>query len=104
MSSGSTLTSHADLGGAWDHVQVHVPTMTSATDIYIQTAYDSGSVYGRHLGGAPRTFSVTSSDSIIIGSSVSQMAVDIPNPGQYIKIEFSTATTATSQAFVFVCS
>lgn len=103
MTSGNTLTSNVDLSRAWATVHLYIPTMTSATDIYLKAAYSAAANYVRIHEMAANTASVQS-NSFTIGSAVSQKMIEVPHGFQFMKVEFSTATTATSQQFVFVCS
>lgn len=101
MASGETLTSEVDLGQAFDQVIVGIPTMASGTDVLIQIAGSSGGTY-RNLYHEPSVGSTTPT-KVQINSSVTQAYVPFSVGGsQYIKMELSTAMTATSAQFDIV--
>ena len=105
MTSGSTLTSEVDLGDHYSQAYLEVPTMTSATDIYIQASRTTGGTFRRVIPGAGiRTFTVATAQAFIIGSAVSQHFVEIPAGFRFVKVEHSTACTATAHNYnIVVC-
>ncbi len=101
MASGETLTTYVDLTQAYDRVLLGIPTMASGTDVLVQVAGTSGGTY-RNLYHEPIVSSTTPT-KVQIDSSVTQAFVPLEILGaEYIKIELSTAMTATSAQFEIV--
>jgi hypothetical protein len=100
--SNVTLTSALDLGRAWTNVYLEVPTMTSGCNIYVQAAASATGtfhrVYQRANSGTAQV------NAVQIPSSVTQAMVDIPGGFQHLKVELSTAMTATSVNFKVHCA
>lgn len=97
MSSNTTLTSEVNLTQAYDTVLLGIPTMASGTDVLIQVANTSGGTY-RNLYHEPVVDSTTPT-KIQINSSVTQAYIPLKCGAQYVKVELSTAMTATSVEF-----
>lgn len=98
MASGETLTAEVDLTQAFDRVLVGIPTMASGTDILFKVAAKSGDTY-RQLYHEPVVDSTTPT-KVQINSSVTQAYVPLSILGaRYLKVELSTAMTATSAQF-----
>lgn len=103
LSSGVTLSDQIDLGRGWDNVSLEVPTMTSGTDIYIQAASEDSGTFRRCHHGL--TNSLDNPGAINIDSSVTQCFVPLDAVRlRYLKVELSTAMTATAATFKVVCS
>ena len=102
MNSGLTLTSAVDLGGGYNGYMIGVPTMTSGTDIRVKCSQTEDGTY-RPLYITPNAGSAT---PIVfnIPSSVTNCFVPVENTARYIKIEFTTATTASSHIFEIICN
>ena len=101
MTSGNTLTSEVDLSQSYDKILLGIPTMTSGCDVLIQVAEKSGGTY-RNLYHEPVVDSTTPT-KLQINSSVTQAYVPLHIQGsQYMKVELSTAMTATSVEFDIV--
>lgn len=100
MASDATLSSQIPIGAAYQNFALVIPTMTSGTDVYIQGATTDGGtfrrIYYKATGSAPVACHV--------GSAVSQAFVNLnANLPGYVKIELSTAMTATPATFNIVC-
>lgn len=103
LSSGVTLSDEIDLGRGWDLVSVEIPTMTSGTDVYFQAAATSGGTYRRLHHRL--TASDDSPVAMNVNSSITQAIVPLEFvQSRYLKIELSTAMTATSAQFNVICS
>lgn len=99
--SNVTLTSALDLGRAWQNVYLEVPTMTSGCDIYLKAAATSDGTFRRVY---TKVNSATVANPWYVLSSITQCLVDVPAGFQHIKVELTTAMTATSVNFKVHCS
>lgn len=98
LSSGLTLTSELDLLQSFDRILLGIPTMASATNVLVQVAATSGGTY-RNLYHEPVNGSTTPA-KVSISSAVSQAYVPLEILGsRYMKVELSTAMTATAVEF-----
>jgi hypothetical protein len=98
MASGETLTAEVDLKQAFDRVLIGIPTMASGADVLLQCAAKTGDTY-RNLYHEP-IVSSTTPVKIQVDSSITQAYVPFSVLGaQFIKVELSTAMTATSAQF-----
>jgi hypothetical protein len=105
MASGATLlTTAVDIGEICRIVRLHIPTMTSNTDIYIQGSHD-GTTYRRIYAQIWSTSALLHSP-LKIASGISQAMVELQGAQgyRYLKIEFSTAITATAPTFRVICA
>tara|TARA_R110000796_G_scaffold187266_1_gene304167 strand:- start:1008 stop:1361 length:354 start_codon:yes stop_codon:yes gene_type:complete len=101
MACGVTSTSEVDLEQAFDQILVGIPTMTSGCDVLIKVAGFSGDTY-RNLYHEPKVDSTTPT-KVQINSSVTQAYVPFRVGGcQFVKVELSTAMTATAVEFDIV--
>lgn len=100
VDSGVTLSSALDLTRSFRLASIVVPTMTSGTDLYIQGSDSIGGTYRRIY--MISTASVPAAASI--PSTVTQAVVNMPIGCQFVKIELSTAMTATSAQFKVLIS
>lgn len=101
MASGETTTAEVDMRQAFDRVLLGIPTMASATNVLIKVAAKSGGTY-RQLYHEP-VAATTTPPSVSISSAVTQAYVPLTIMGaQYLKVELSTAMTATSAQFDIV--
>ncbi len=104
MASDTTLSSGIDLARAWNRVYLQIPSMVSGTDICLQGAYSAAASYMRVMANVVNTATIAA-NTFTIQSGFSNRIIPIPVEGiQYIKIEYTTATTATSQIFRIICS
>ncbi|MAH48288.1 hypothetical protein CMI37_20860 [Candidatus Pacearchaeota archaeon] len=103
IASGVTLSSAIDLGRGWPHTQIEIPTMASGTDIYFQCANTLDGTYRGHHHRL--TNSTATPGAMYVDSSVTNCFVHLEFINdRYMKIELSTAMTATSAEFHIVCS
>lgn len=102
VASNVTASSALDLGGAYNRVMLGIPTMTSGTDVCIQ-ASDSESGTFRRIYHEPKVDSTTPT-LVQIASSVTNCFVPLNISAQFVKVEFTTACTASSHNFKFLCS
>lgn len=100
MASGETSTSEVDLGQAFDKVLLGIPTMASGTDVLVKVAPSSGGTY-RNIYHQPAVDSTTPT-KVQIDSSVTQAYVPLDCGAQFVKVELSTAMTATSAQFTIL--
>jgi len=104
MTSGLTLTSEVDLDQAFDHVLLGIPTMASGTDVRVQVAGESGGTY-RNIYLSPQTGGADAQTAVVynIDSGITQAYIPVPVQGcQHMKVELTTAMTATSVEFEIV--
>jgi hypothetical protein len=101
ISSGGTLTSEFDLGGAWGAVYLEIPSMPSGSAFYIQASKASGGTYRRIKHPAINSSTVTVND-FTLPSSATNCMVPIPNGLRYVKVE-TTATMDNGQEFTVLC-
>jgi hypothetical protein len=105
IDSGTTLSSEIDLGGAFDLLSLRIPTMTSGTDVYIQGAGTSGGNFDRIYTAAGDSTGDSTPEAWFVASTTCQAIVPFAKPPtRYIKIELSTAMTASSAIFEVICS
>lgn len=102
MASNTTLTSALNLGGSYRSYALVMPSLTSGTDVRIQVSGTESGTY-RRLYHAP-TAATAAPTVVNIPSSVTNCAVNLPYLAQYVKIEFTTATTASSHQFSVICN
>lgn len=97
MISGATLlTVPVDLGTSYDAYLIGVPSMPSGTDVYIQGSDAVDGTYRRIYFNA----STSTPSAVQIASSVSNAIVPInAKLPQFVKIELSTAATASTYVF-----
>jgi hypothetical protein len=103
MASGVTLSDAIDLGRGYTRLSLSIPTMTSGTDIFIKACETYGGTYKRFRN----RISTGTADpaAMYITSSVTQCFVPLEYVNaRFIKIELSTAMTATAATFSLICS
>ncbi len=101
ITSGVTLSSAIDLGQAWNHVYLQVPTMASG-DLYIKGSPAVGGTFYRVCKDAGNTATVHV--DFKIGSATSQRIVPIPTGGcRFVKVENSSGCTDIVTTFNFIC-
>jgi hypothetical protein len=101
IASNVTLSSGIDLSRGWKNVYLEIPTMTSATDLYLQASSDNSTFRRVFVRANTATAQAT---ALLIKSSVTQCLVDIPAGLRYVKVELSTAMTASTATFKLICS
>ena len=102
IASGATLSSMITIPIPRNQIQLEIPTMASGTDVYIQASND-GSTFRRVYHGP--TISVSNPAALFVNSAVTNCHVDLGVlSNEYIKIELSTAMTATSAQFKILIS
>lgn len=100
MASDVTLSTLVDLGQGWGHYAIEIPTMASGTDIYIQGAVTDGGTFRRcYVWGAASTPEKNIASSVT-NTFLSLRETKLP---RYVKVELSTAMTATPATFKFIC-
>jgi hypothetical protein len=103
MATATTLTSHIDLGKTYQHVYLDVPTMATATAIYIHASEALGGSY-RKLTHAPiNSATAAVNDYEILTAAASNRMIPIPNGHRFLKIEIKTAVSNNATAFNVVC-
>lgn len=103
MTSDVTLSTYIDLKKAYNKISLVVPSMTSGTDIYIKGAPTADGTYMRVYHPPSGASSVAG--AWFIGSAVTNCIVPMNHVHlQFLKVEFSTAMTAASAMFKFICS
>ena len=107
MASGVTLSDAIQLGEYYREVHLLVPTMTSGTDLYILGSC-CGSIFKRVYTRI--VVDLTGINAKVyfapeyIASSITNCIVDLHHPFPYMKIEFTTAMTATAPTFRVICA
>lgn len=102
IASGATLSSAITIPISRNHFHLEVPTMASGTDVYIQASIDGTNF--RRVVYTP-TLTNAAPGPIYLTSAITNcfVNIDILSP-EYLKIELSTAMTATSAVFKVVIS
>lgn len=100
LASNTTLTSALDISRAWRNVYLEIPTMTSGCDIYLQAADSATGTFRRVYS---KVNSATVANPWYILSSITQCLVDVPAGLRHLKVEITTAMTATSVNFKVHC-
>lgn len=103
VASGATLSSAFDLGAVpYNNFVLGVPTMTSSCDLFVQVSYD-GTTFKRQKYTVAS--GVVAPGDITIGSAATNCYMNIPDVNaRYVKIEISTAMTATTATFKIIIS
>lgn len=102
MTSGSTLTSAMDLGGGYNKTMLGIPTMTSGTDVRLRTSDQLDGTY-RPIYLEP-VAGTTTPPLLNIASSVSNCYIPINIASRYLKVEHTTATTASAHEYKVICN
>lgn len=102
MSSGGTLTSSADLGSSHHYNYLHIPTMTSNTQIHIQVCDTSTGTF-RRVYFASSNLATPTNNPFGISSAATNCVVPIPNGFRFMKIE-TTATVDDGASFKIYCA
>jgi hypothetical protein len=98
--AAATFSTAVDLGGSYRYYAIEIPTMTSATDIYIQGASTDGGTYRRIY------FATEDSSPVVcqFPSSVTNGIYAIVGPlPRYVRTEYSSANTAAVPTIKFIC-
>jgi hypothetical protein len=93
MADGATLSSGIDLGGIYEDVYLKIPTIASASDIYVHGSADNSTFYRITKPVVANTSTVALNDFRVV-STTSQRMVPIPAGFRYMKIELSTLASA----------
>jgi hypothetical protein len=103
VTSGVTLTSSIDLGSeSYDKFCFYVPSFTSGTDFMFQVSADDSTFVRLKY---PIASGLVAPIDVKVGSATTQAWVPIPEINhRYVKVELSTAATATSTSFKVVIS
>jgi hypothetical protein len=99
--SNTTLTSALNLGTGWQNVYLEIPTMTSGCDVYLKAADAADGTFRRVY---TKVNSATVANPWYVLSSITNCLVDMPAGLQHVKVELSTAMTATSVNFKVHCA
>lgn len=103
MASDATLSAAIDLSKSFNKLSLVIPSMTSGTDIYIKAAPTLTGTYMRVFH--PPSASTSVVGAWFVGSAVTNCIVPINNTNlQFVKVEFSTAMTASTANFKIICS
>ena len=102
IASGATLSNQADLGRGWGRISLEIPTMASGTDLFIQAANSTSGTFRRYHHRL--TSALDTPAAMNVNSSITNclLPLEFVN-AQYLKVELSTAMTATSASFNFIC-
>jgi len=105
ISSGVTLSSAITMHGPRSEIGVYIPTMTSGCDVYLQGSTD-GTTFKRLRWPAAGDGTGSSTPAArFVDSSITDCLVPFGRPGvNYLKVELSTAMTATSVDLVIYAS
>ena len=102
VASGATLSSQIDIGCGYNHMMLEIPTMASGTDVRIQGSLHSGGTF-RPIHHRP-TNSNDVPVAVNVDSSITNCMLHLEFVNaRYLKIELTTAMTATSAIFGIVC-
>lgn len=101
IASNTTLSSAFTVPVALQEIGLFIPSMASGCDVYLQGSAD-GTTYKRLRWSAAGTGAGTSTPAArFVDSSITLCLVPFGRPGvPYLKIELSTAMTATSANIV----
>lgn len=98
--AAATFSSSIDIGGSYSYYSVEIPTMTSATDIYIQGSSTDGGTFRRVY------FSAATSTPVVMRfpSSVTNGIFPVIGPlPRYIRTEYTSANTGAGNAIKLIC-
>lgn len=101
IASGATASAALDLQFGWGATYLVVPSMTSNTQIHIQSSDVATGTYRRVKHPSINSSTVTTND-FAIASSATNCVVPIPAGLRFVKIE-TTATVDSGQAFKVLC-
>lgn len=97
--AAATFSTAVDLGGSFRHYSIQIPTMTSATDIYIQGSNDNSTFY--------RLYFATEDNSPVVchfPSSVTNGIFGIVGSlPRYVRTEYTSANTGAGNIIKFIC-
>jgi hypothetical protein len=97
IASNVTLSSAYTLPPGLDFFGIQIPTMASGTDVYLQGSLDGTTFYRVRWSAAGTGVGTTTPAQVFVNSSVTQALVPLNPPAvKQVKIELSTAMTATS--------
>jgi hypothetical protein len=96
LASAATLTPEFNLGEYYEKVSLALPSMSTATAVYVQASPTSGGTYKRvdNVAGTSFTVATAFADNIIF---------PIPAGYRYMKVEFKTAP-ADGHSIQLICA
>lgn len=103
MASGATLTSELNLSRGYESMYLMVPSMTSNTQLHIQTSDSLGGTYRRVKLPVINSSTVAAPVDFNIHSAATNCFVPLPFGLQYIKVE-TTATVDGGTVFKVICA
>jgi hypothetical protein len=86
MASGGSLTTALDASRSWDKAYIHIPTMPSAAQVYIQASETATGTFVRVYQPTLNSSTVGTNVFTIV-SNLTNAMVPIPNGLRYYKIE-----------------
>ena len=89
-----------DVGGNWDAYTLIIPAMTSSTTLAFGVSDSNTGTY-RSLYHAPTSASAPT--LVQIASGITNVAVGLPNLGQYFRIERVATPVDTATTFTVLC-
>ena len=92
LASSATLTSFIDIGRSWRHVAMELPTMNTATAVYIHGSPTSGGTFTR-FGEVLATAAANQFQDFAIATGTSGRILPIEPMCQFLKFETKTAVT-----------
>lgn len=98
MATGATLTSAMDIGSPWAYVYLHVPAITSGTNIWIKAAPTLAGTYNRVTQPSINS-TAAQTNSFTVASVQTSAVVPLPNGLRFVKIETATLQSDTSLTF-----
>jgi hypothetical protein len=103
MASDVTLSTYVALPYSFHRAYLEVPTMTSGCNVYVQGCATATGTYRRICNAVT---AVTGATPVPwnVNSSITQTVVELPLIMPFMKVELSTAMTATSGVeFKIIC-
>ena len=98
--SGATVSTAVDLGHSFRSYSIEIPTMASGTDIYIQGSTNEGTTYRRIYFSTEDSSPVAIQFPSNVTNGIYPVVAALP---QLVRVEFSTAITATAPTIKFIC-
>jgi len=101
VATATTYSTAIDLGGGYKNAMLGIPTMASATDIRMVCA---NTLTGTYRPVYLEPTAAASSVVLNIASTVTNCFVPINISAQFVKVEFTSATTSSSHVFDIICN
>jgi hypothetical protein len=98
--SGATVSTAVQLGHSFRGYALEIPTMASGTDIYLQGSTDEGTTYRRIYFATEDSSPVVAQFPSSVTNGIYPIVGLLPDR---VRVEFSTAITATSPTIKFIC-